>query len=131
MNSIALTGRLSGRFVPREALDAHRKSSMLLLLRSHFTGVDRETFDADLLQKNWVILLEDQRGVLRGFSTLLGRLISCHTERREAYAPQRDTSRTTVITRFSHQRLQYFDPMYSGLAVIQKSPVARMGTSIT
>ena len=71
MNSIALTGRLSGRFVPREALDAHRKSSMLLLLRSHFTGVDRETFDADLLQKNWVILLEDQRGVLRGFSTLL------------------------------------------------------------
>jgi hypothetical protein len=33
--------------------------------------VDRETFDADLLQKNWVVLLEDQRGVLRGFSTLL------------------------------------------------------------
>lgn len=71
MNSIAATGRLSGRFVPREALDAHRKSSMLLLLRSHFVGVDRETFESDLVQKNWVILLEDQRGVLRGFSTLL------------------------------------------------------------
>jgi hypothetical protein len=33
--------------------------------------VDRETFLADLGQKNWVILLEDDRGRLRGFSTLL------------------------------------------------------------
>jgi hypothetical protein len=71
MNSIAATGRLSGRFVPREAVDPHRRNSMFVLLRSHFLGVDRETFEADLRQKNWVILLEDERGVLRGFSTLL------------------------------------------------------------
>ena len=44
---------------------------MFGLLRSHFIGVDRDTFESDLLQKNWVILLEDHRGVLRGFSTLL------------------------------------------------------------
>jgi len=71
MNSIAAAGRLTGRFVPREALDAPRRSSMFVLLRSHFIGVDRDTFESDLLQKNWVILLEDHRGVLRGFSTLL------------------------------------------------------------
>jgi len=71
MNSIAAAGRLTGRFVAREALDPHQRSSMFGLLRSHFIGVDRDTFESDLLQKNWVILLEDHRGVLRGFSTLL------------------------------------------------------------
>jgi len=70
MNSIAVAGRLTGRCVPRDALDAARRRSMFVLLRSHFTGVDRETFETDLAQKNWVILLEDDRGVLRGFSTL-------------------------------------------------------------
>jgi len=71
MNSIAAAGRLTGRFVPRQALDAGRMNSMFVLLRSHFIGVERQTFEHDLLQKNWVILLEDERGVLRGFSTLL------------------------------------------------------------
>jgi hypothetical protein len=71
MNSIAAVGRLTGRFGPREALDAATRNSMFVLLRSHFIGVDRDTFESDLLQKNWVILLEDHRGVLRGFSTLL------------------------------------------------------------
>lgn len=71
MNSIAAMGRLTGRFVAREALDTPLKRSMFVLLRSHFVGVDSGTFERDLLQKNWVILLEDHRGVLRGFSTLL------------------------------------------------------------
>ena len=70
MNSIAVAGRLSGRFVPRRDLDEARRRSMFVLLRSHFVGVDRETFERDLLEKNWAILLEDDRGVLRGFSTL-------------------------------------------------------------
>lgn len=44
---------------------------MLRLLGTHFEGVDEETFAADLAEKNWVILLEDAHGALRGFSTLL------------------------------------------------------------
>jgi hypothetical protein len=71
MTSIAVSGRLNGRFVPRQALDAGEINSMFELLMSHFTGVDRSTFERDLLDKNWVILLQDDRGVLRGFSTLL------------------------------------------------------------
>lgn len=71
MNSIAVAGHLTGRCLPRAALAAASERSMFGLLRSHFLGVDRETFEADLSEKNWVILLEDQRGVLRGFSTLL------------------------------------------------------------
>lgn len=42
---------------------------MLALLASHFHGVTAERFAADLEDKNWVLLLEDDGG-LRGFSTL-------------------------------------------------------------
>lgn len=42
---------------------------MLALLRSHFHGVTPERFAADLEEKSWVLLLEDENG-LRGFSTL-------------------------------------------------------------
>jgi hypothetical protein len=71
MTSSASTARLSGRYLPRTAADTHLKDSMFVLLHSHFMGVTRETFEADLLEKNWVILLEDEDGALRGFSTLL------------------------------------------------------------
>jgi hypothetical protein len=42
---------------------------MLGLLSAHFQGVTPERFAADLAEKNWVLLLEDE-GKLRGFSTL-------------------------------------------------------------
>ncbi len=41
------------------------------LLAQHFLGVDEQTFARDLSEKNWVVLLEDVEGVLRGFSTFL------------------------------------------------------------
>jgi len=44
---------------------------MFHLLASCFEGVDRATFAADLSEKSHVILLEDEAGVLRGFSTLM------------------------------------------------------------
>jgi hypothetical protein len=42
---------------------------MLALLAAHFQGVTPERFVADLAEKNWALLLEDESG-LRGFSTL-------------------------------------------------------------
>jgi hypothetical protein len=57
------------RLVSREALSGEEKATMLALLSSHFRGVTPERFAADLEDKNWVLLLEDDRG-LRGFSTL-------------------------------------------------------------
>lgn len=39
------------------------------LLEQHFHGVDSETFQHDLAGKNWVVLLEDEHGILKGFST--------------------------------------------------------------
>lgn len=45
---------------------------MYSLLCTHFEGVKRDVFAADLNQKNWVILLyEDNTDKLLGFSTLL------------------------------------------------------------
>ncbi|MGB3204265.1 MAG: hypothetical protein WBB28_04690 [Crinalium sp.] len=44
---------------------------MYLLLNTHFKGVKPEVFHADLAEKNWVILLEDdQQKMLQGFSTI-------------------------------------------------------------
>jgi hypothetical protein len=47
------------------------RNAMYGLLQRHFDGVQRSVFDADLAQKNWAILLEDETGLLKGFSTLL------------------------------------------------------------
>jgi hypothetical protein len=60
---------VTGRLVPREALKSTDREAMLALLAAHFLGVTPERFAADLAEKNWVLLLEED-GRLRGFSTL-------------------------------------------------------------
>jgi hypothetical protein len=61
---------LGGRVVARDELGPDTVRAMFSLLSSHFDGVDRATFDADLAGKDAVILLEDDARTLRGFSTL-------------------------------------------------------------
>lgn len=61
---------MRGRLVRREDLTEAEREAMYGLLSSHFAGVTRERFAADLAEKTWALLLEDERG-LRGFSTLL------------------------------------------------------------
>jgi len=61
---------LRGRLVARDALDDRIRRAMFDLLASHFDGVDPRTFDEDLAAKHAAILLEDERGTLRGFSTM-------------------------------------------------------------
>ena len=58
-------------FVSRTALTPAQGDRMFALFARCFSGVDRELFERDLVSKNWVILLEDDAGNLRGFSTLL------------------------------------------------------------
>jgi hypothetical protein len=60
---------LRSRLIQREDLDGATREAMYRLLAGHFDGVTRERFDADLAEKTWVLLLEDDGG-LRGFSTL-------------------------------------------------------------
>ncbi|RPH53418.1 hypothetical protein EHM82_08455, partial [bacterium] len=61
---------MRSRLVRREDLTATERESMLALLDAHFLGVTPERFAADLAEKNWVLLLEED-GRLQGFSTLL------------------------------------------------------------
>jgi hypothetical protein len=69
--SITVAPGLQGRTVSRPSLTASTIDAMFALLSTHFTGADRATFEVDLAEKNLVILLEDDDGVLRGFSTLV------------------------------------------------------------
>ena len=61
---------MNGRLVSRSDLRPHDRDAMLSLLDRHFLGMSPDAFEKDLDQKNWVILLEDPDGSLRGFSTL-------------------------------------------------------------
>jgi hypothetical protein len=62
---------LTARVVSRAFLTEHDIAAMFALLSENFLGVDRETFQKDLAEKNWVVLLADETGGLRGFSTFL------------------------------------------------------------
>jgi hypothetical protein len=66
----ARSARLHGRVISRSALSQPTESAMFALLASHFAGVERTTFERDLAEKTSVILIEDDEGILRGFSTL-------------------------------------------------------------
>ncbi|MFN7950657.1 MAG: hypothetical protein U0610_02945 [bacterium] len=61
---------IRGRLVARAALTDAERSAMHGLLASYFEGVEARVFERDLAAKNWVILLEDETGALRGFTTL-------------------------------------------------------------
>ncbi|HET7219921.1 MAG TPA: hypothetical protein VFJ02_17810 [Vicinamibacterales bacterium] len=72
MTIIARTpARLTGRTIARRLLTDADVRGMFGLLSASFGGVDAQTFAADLGEKSHVILLDDDDGVLRGFSTLL------------------------------------------------------------
>jgi hypothetical protein len=62
---------MTGRLLPQTDLTSTQRALMLALMQEHFIGVSAERFDLDLSEKNWVILLEDERGHVRGFSTQL------------------------------------------------------------
>jgi hypothetical protein len=68
---------MNGILQERSQLSPDDKSSMFSLLDAHFEGATPAQFERDLEEKNWVILLRDSHGQLRGFSTLLAYETSC------------------------------------------------------
>lgn len=65
--------RLRSRVVPQASLSTSQRQRMLQLMQDCYDGVDVERFFVDLAAKDFVIVLEDPRGALMGFSTLLLR----------------------------------------------------------
>lgn len=66
---IAAAPKLRTSLVAREELSPAVREQMFSLLNRCFDGVARNLFEADLMEKNWVILLSDDRN-LAGFTTL-------------------------------------------------------------
>lgn len=70
--SLAVAGaRLAGRVVRVDEIAPPERERMYELLRRYFANTSRERFAADLAEKQWALLLTDECGQLRGFSTLM------------------------------------------------------------
>jgi hypothetical protein len=62
--------RLQGLVVPAAAVTGRQRDEMFALMDRYYAGTDRATFEADLGEKHWVILLCDPvTGAVHGFST--------------------------------------------------------------
>lgn len=56
--------------IPRAELDEARVRTLFALFERHYAEVSLEAFRSDLAEKDWVILLSDKEGTIRGFTTL-------------------------------------------------------------
>lgn len=62
--------KLNGRLVPVSDLSDAQRNEMFSLMATYYEHTDRIVFEADLDEKQWVILLQDPSDcVVRGFST--------------------------------------------------------------
>lgn len=62
---------LDGMVVPRAALDAKTARSCWELFSRLYRCVDAPTFERDLHEKDWVLLLRDGAGRVQGFTTMM------------------------------------------------------------
>ena len=61
---------MKARVISKHQLTADDQEKMFSLLSQHFLGVKNEVFRSDLDEKNWIILIENSKGHLAGFSTI-------------------------------------------------------------
>lgn len=98
-------GRLTGGVKLVAMLAPHERERMFQLLGENFTNTARQRFEADLAEKEWVILLrEEQSGVIQGFSTLMQLEVELGGEQVTAFFSgdtviQRDFWGRTVLPR--------------------------------
>lgn len=61
--------KLLSHLVPITELTPSQRHAMLGLMCRHYDGVVEDIFQRDLDEKDWVLLLCDSSGIIRGFST--------------------------------------------------------------
>ena len=67
-----MAGNLSGDIVTPSALERAERDAMFQLLTAYFDNVTHTHFVEDLDEKDWVVLLRDNKsGEIKGFSTLM------------------------------------------------------------
>jgi hypothetical protein len=64
------SAKLTGRVVPRQAVDARLTDRLYDLFRRFYLHVDRQIFERDQAEKDWILLLSDADGMVQGFTTL-------------------------------------------------------------
>jgi hypothetical protein len=70
-HDLALSTSPRSDVVARAALTRRDRDAMFALYTTYFATNDRLTFERDLAEKEWVILLYDADGAIGGFSTLM------------------------------------------------------------
>jgi hypothetical protein len=77
--------RLVASVVAHTTITLEERRQMFALLRAHFAGTERTRFEADLREKETVILLRDaSSGAVQGFSTLMR--MTAHLDEKEVVA---------------------------------------------
>ncbi len=66
----ATSHRLSGAVCSRDNLSPKDIDALYQLFLTYYRQVDRPTFDRDLAEKEWILTLRDEQGILRGFTTM-------------------------------------------------------------
>lgn len=62
--------RLQGQLVQVGAISSQQRETMFALMQRYYDNISRHTFESDLAEKQWVILLRDRADEsIRGFST--------------------------------------------------------------
>lgn len=64
------SAKLTGRVVRRQDVDAVLTERLYELFSRFYIHVDRDAFDRDQAEKDWVLLLSDRSGDVQGFTTL-------------------------------------------------------------
>ena len=71
LHDLAPSTSLRSDVVRRAELTRRDRDAMFALYTTYFATADRVTFERDLAEKEWVILLCDDDGAIEGFSTLM------------------------------------------------------------
>jgi hypothetical protein len=61
----------SGAVVRRDELSRRDRDGMFALYAQYFANSSQTVFERDLEEKDWVVVLRDDRGIIDGFSTLM------------------------------------------------------------
>lgn len=62
--------KLNGAIVPRCEVSKCQKNTLFDLWESYYQNVDRAMFEEDLAEKDWILTLSDEEGIIRGFTTM-------------------------------------------------------------
>ncbi|MBB82165.1 MAG: hypothetical protein CMN02_14465 [Roseibacillus sp.] len=62
--------KLNGAIIPRSTVTEYQKNAFFDLWESYYQNVDRGMFEDDLAEKDWILTLSDESGIIRGFTTM-------------------------------------------------------------